>query len=433
MNELSSEQLIDDLNFCVIDLETTGGNHKKDKIIEIGMVKVKNRTIIGEKSFLINPEMPIPDFIQKLTKISQEAVKDAPLIEHVIDEIIEFIGDDIIVAHNTSFDVPFLNGTITNLKKDILQNKVICTNVMTKHLIPEILSSNLNYMSRLFEINHSKAHRAHDDALATAKLLIIYLDIFVSKNIKKINQLYYPRNKFELDRIHFDSNYSTENIVQFLEHKTTSCLLTVKGERGLILAVIPLESPQSEIDIVREILSQVDWKIITIKLLKPFIEGLFQFNNHFFKYPENVRNKLLSYFMQKYGTTDSTDIKKIDQYDFILAHHLVSDQVIAYSFLHLNTNTKHLFKIPAQKKKLYQFLNNQTNRFESNQKGRRKHLLHKELVPLIEQYLERSKGQNRFLHLDRKTIRQDKDATIKVIESFVKDDHNEFNFPTEHL
>ena len=216
--EKQSAQIVDELNFCVLDLETTAGNPKKDKIIEIGMVKVRKREIVEEKSFLINPEIPIPDFIQKLTRISQKSVKDSPLIEDVIDEIIDFIGDDIIVAHNTSFDVPFINGVIKTLKKEELKNKVICTNVMTKHLIPDILNSNLNYMSRLFNVNHSKAHRAHDDATATAELLIIYLNIFVEKGIKKVNQLYYPRNKFELDRTHLASkDMSTEDVLDFLK------------------------------------------------------------------------------------------------------------------------------------------------------------------------------------------------------------------------
>lgn len=429
---ITSEEIIDSLSFCVIDLETTGGNHQKDKIIEIGMVRVKERKITEKKSFLINPETVIPDFIQKLTKISQASVKDSPIIEDVIDDIISFIGDDIIVAHNTSFDVPFLNGTILNLGREKLQNKVICTNVMTKHLIPEILSSNLNYMSRLFNINHSKAHRAHDDALATAKLLIIYLSVFVSKGIKKVNQLYYPRNKFELDRAHFDQGQSNNEILQFLQTKTSSCLVIIKGDRGLILAVIPLESPQDECDIVQEVLEDLNWQIITVKLLKPFIEGLFQFNNHFYKYPEETREKILTYLTQRYSVP-YPPAKKLERYDFILCHHLVSDQIMVYSFFNLNTSTKNIFKVPAQNKKLYQHLTSQISRFENQQKGRRKHLIHKELVPLTESFLALSMKQNRYLSLDRKSIRQDKESTMQLIESFARDDINKHHFPTYHL
>ena len=142
MSEEQEKDIIESLRFCVIDLETTGGNHSKDKIIEIGMVKMEGTKITDKKSFLINPNMIIPDFIQKLTGISQKDVADAQKIDDVIDEVLEFRDDDIIIAHNTSFDVPFLNSSLKRLGKDPLENKVLCTNVMTKHHIPEILNSN---------------------------------------------------------------------------------------------------------------------------------------------------------------------------------------------------------------------------------------------------------------------------------------------------
>ena len=69
------------LSFCIIDLETTGGNHTYDKIIEIGLVKVVNLEIVDELSFLVEPEIPIPDFIQKLTSITHKKLEGAPLID----------------------------------------------------------------------------------------------------------------------------------------------------------------------------------------------------------------------------------------------------------------------------------------------------------------------------------------------------------------
>ena len=432
MSQQSSQEIIDKLEFCVIDLETTGGNHYKDKIIEIGMIKVKNRKVVGEKSLLINPQMQIPDFIQKLTNIKQNDVKDAPIIEDVIEEILDFIGEDIIVAHNTSFDVPFLNSVLDRLDKEPLINKVICTNVMTKHLIPEILNSNLNYMSRLFNIDHSKAHRAYDDALATAKLLIIYLDIFIEKGIRKVNQLYYPRNKFELDRIHLDESSSLDDLKELLCAEDRSYQITVKGERGLILAVVPLESSQKEFEFCLEILKEIDWKIITIQLMRPMLEGIFLFNNHYLKYPEEVRTKIKDYLYSKYPTTDENKVN-INSIDFLITHHLISDQVIAYSFLHLNTNNRPIFKVPAQKKKLYQYLNGQVSRFETNQKGNRKHLIHTDLIELVQNVLHHYRSSNRYLYLDRKLIKNDKETSIKYIEDFVSDSKVDSKFPLNHL
>lgn len=433
MEQQTSLEIISNLSFCVIDLETTGGNHSKDKIIEIGMVKIKNIQVAESKSFLINPETIIPDFIQKLTGISQKDVKKAPLIDEVIEEIIEFIGDDIIVAHNTSFDVPFLNGVLKKMKREEFKNNVICTNVMTKHLLPEILNSNLNYMSRLFKIDHNNAHRASDDALATAKLLIIYLNIFISKGLKKVNQLYYPRNKFELDRIHFSSETPQSEISDTLKSLSSSVVITVKGERGLILATIPLETPGEEYKFALKMLKKLDWNIVTLRLINPMLEGLFQFNNHYMKYSEEVRLEIKEYLQKRYSTKKKST--ELDKLDFILAHHLIEDQVIAYSFLNLNTSMRSIFKIPAQKKKIYQFLFNQINKFEGLQKGKRKHLIHPDLIDLVESFLslEKEKENQTYLYLDRKDIKKDKEISIKIIEGFVGKYNNLSGFPTKHL
>lgn len=431
MGDQLGNKIIESLSFCVIDLETTGGNHSKDKIIEIGMVKMEGTTVTDKKGFLINPKMTIPDFIQKLTGISQKDVADAQIIDDVIEEVLEFIDDDIIVAHNTSFDVPFLNSTLKRLGRDPLENKVICTNVMTKHLIPEILNSNLNYMSRLFKISHTNAHRASDDALATAKLLAVYLEIFRDKGLKKINQLYYPRNKFELDRTHFSSDSSLKQITDLIKKQSSSILITAKGERGVILAAIPLEDPKTEYKFAEKILKKLDWEMITLKLINPYIESLFHFCNHYLKHSEEVRSEILEYLSKRFEVKESiVDLQKLD---FIVGHHLIQDQVMVFSFLNLSNTTKAIFKIPAQKKKLYQHLTGQINRFETNQKGKRKVMLHEDLIPLVESYLTFTREKQNLLYLDRKDIKKEKDHTLKTIEMFVDKFTNLSEFPTKHL
>lgn len=430
---IDSKKLLSELSFCVIDLETTGGNHDMDKIIEIGMVKIHNLKIVDEKNFLIDPEMNIPDFIQKLTTIKQKDVAGKPKIEDVLEEIIDFIDDDIIVAHNTSFDVPFLNSVLRRSGREEFQNKVICTNVMTKHLIPEIMNSNLNYMSQLFNIGHANAHRAHDDAVATAQLLLKYLDIFIAKGIKKVNQLYYPRNKFELDRIHYDRTTSQDIILNKIKDNKTSMLLTFKGEKGLILGVFPVEDPVAEMPFIQELFEFINWEILTIKLTKPFIEGIFQFNNHYLKYPQDIREKIISYLNKRYLKENVPKEFSVGSMDFLVSHHLVREQFIVYSFLNLNTNTKAIFKFPAQKKKMLQHLLGQINRFENNQKGRRKNLLHQDIIPLVESYLYNKKSSNKYLFLSRKGLKDSKEAVFSIFDHFSKEDRDDYHFPTQAL
>lgn len=427
-----SRELLSSLSFCVIDLETTGGNQENDQIIEVGMVNIDNLTINDSKNYLVNPEKEIPEFIQKLTSIKQKDVADKPTIENLIDDIIDFIGDRIIVAHNTSFDVPFLNSVLKRLGKDPLTNKVICTNVMTKHMIPEIMTSNLNYMSQLFDIDHEKAHRAMDDATAAAKLLLKYLEIFEKKGIKKVNQLYYPRNKFELDRVHFQKEDSIDTILNTIKVHQKEMLITIKGNRGIILGVVPIQSPKDELEFIKECLEETDWEIITISLMSPFIEGLFQFNNHFLKYPENVREKIKNYLENKFKTNKKANIS-LEDLDFLVGHHLVSGQICVYSFLNLNTNKKNIFKIPSHKKKMMHFLTHQIKTFEKNQKGKKRSLLHPELVSLIEGYLTLQQNESNYFLISRKEIKSEQTQVFKNIEKFVNGRKDRYFFPRNHF
>ncbi len=431
---MSSRELLENLSFCVLDLETTGGNHTTDRIIEIGMVRVENLQLGEEKNLLIDPKKPIPEFIQKLTSIKQKDVTGKPQIHEVIDEVLDFIGDDIIVAHNTSFDVPFLNGVLARLGREPLTNKVICTNVMTKHMIPDIMNSNLNYMSQLFEINHSNAHRAHDDARATAKLLLKFLESFIQKGIKKVNQLYYPKNKFELDRIHYENNTDHKVIINKILENNCSMLILLKGERGLILGTLPIENPKEEIEFIKKFLTMIDWEILTIRLIKPILEGIFRFNNHFSKYDETLRENVLEYLENRYGkSTDTPKEYSIAHLDFIVSHHLVREQFVVYSFLNLNTSTKAIFKFPAQKKKMLTNLKSLINRFENNQKGSRRHNLHAEIIPIVESLLIANKDSGKYLSLSRKMVKGSDSSVFKILDSFSKENDTSYNFPNSSL
>ncbi len=434
MDEVNSEELVKSLEFCVIDLETTGGNPKSDQIIEIGLVQIKNKEITKSKNFLINPEMTIPDFIQKLTSIKQDDIKDCPTIQEIIDEVLSFIGDRILVAHNTSFDIPFLNGILKKLGKKELQNKVLCTNVMTKYLIPEIMNSNLNYMSQLFNIEHVKAHRAIEDAKATAILLLKYLDIFIEKKIRKINQLYYPRNKFELDRIHIDRTHSNQFILDLLKKTKAPIVMTFKGEQGTLLCTLPLEEVSEDLEYVKEMLNFVDWKIITIKLVGPYFEALLQLNTHFNKFPEENREKVLDYLHKKFEV-DSINYDKniLNKVDFLVAPHLIANQLTVYSFLNLSSKNQLIFKFPGHKKKFQQYIKNQITRFEKNAKGKKRNQILKPLIPFFSTYVSRISSSDNYLFIERSSFKSSLQEETTKIEEFVLKKSNLFQFPTSHL
>ncbi|TDJ06866.1 MAG: 3'-5' exonuclease [Deltaproteobacteria bacterium] len=415
-----SENLVKNLTFCVFDLETTGPNHDQDKIIEIGLVKIQNKKIVEEKDFLINPQIRIPEFIQKLTSISNNDVKNSPTIEKVIDEILDFMGDSILVAHNISFDVPFFNAVLKKLDKLPLKNNSLCTNLMTKYLIPSLINSNLNYMSSVFGIAHTKAHRALDDARAAAQLLLKYLDFFIEKDISKINHLYYPRNRFELDRKNFRSESGNDEVIRQLKKNKIPYLLAIKGKNGVILFSLPCKGNGEEIDFIKSHLTKLEWAMVTIKLYGPFLEALIHFAHISSKLPPETLKEILK-FLQ---------IEESDQKlpDFFIANHLIPGQYVVFPVSALNTRSQLVFTYPAQRKKLHQFLISKGLKID--RKKIKQTAFSSDVESLVKSYL--LSATDIFL-INKEIPKNNADGFFALFNKFVRKNPNSGLFPGEHI
>ncbi|MCR9205332.1 MAG: 3'-5' exonuclease [Halobacteriovoraceae bacterium] len=438
------KKMLRDMTFVVFDLETTGGNQKNDKIIEIGLVKIENLEIVQEVSYLINPEIKIPDFIQKLTGIKQDDVQDSQLIEDVIDDVLEMMGDSILVAHNTSFDIPFFNSVLKRLNKPEMENKSLCTNLMTKYLIPNLLNSNLNYMSKIFNIRHSKAHRALDDAKATAQLLLNYLKIFIDKDIQKPNHLYYPRNRYELDRIHYKSGqHSLEEIEKKLKKLKTPSLVTLKGENGVILYSLPCMQKEKEHEFILEKLKESEWKTATIKLFGPYLEALVHFNNLFSKMEPAARGETIRLMWELHlpgiplppkGQEHLIPEVNIDKDfgDFVITHHLVPEQMIIFPLQSLHVKNQLIFRYPSHKKKLLQYINSKSQRLGNN-KIKKTHF-HPLLKSFIDHYLERLKAEdNKIFVIKKKKPLTRPEEFFSELDDFLSENPNSYQYPSEYI
>jgi len=439
-----SEELLKNLSFCVFDLETTGGNHQNDKIIEIGLVKVEKLKVTKKINYLIQPEIKIPDFIQKLTTITPEDVQDAPLIDDVIEEVLEFMGDSILVAHNTSFDVPFFNSVLIRLGKKPLTNKSLCTNLMTKYLIPNLMNSNLNYMCKVFNINHGKAHRALDDAMAATKLLLIYLNIFIDKGISKVNHLYYPRNRFDLNRCNLKSDMDPDYIINKIMSLNTSTVVTFKGTDGIILFSLPTATTQKDKDLLIAKVKELNWVTLTISLHGPFIESLAKFSILFNKLDNIVKNDILKYLWKTHfpkekmpmvsGEDDPFDpslkVRNPEFGDFIIANHLVPDQYIIYPLISLHPKTELVFRYPGHKKKLLQYINSKSSKMGNG--SVKKALINPSLRSFIDQHLIYEKDNNSLIFKKSVPIKRP-DEFYFHLENFIAKKPNPNHYPKEYI
>ena len=177
-----------DGDFVVFDLETTGLSPEKNRIIEIGAVKVSGGQIVDRFSTFINPEIPIPFEIEKLTSINDNMVISAPKIEEMLPEFLKFCGDAPLVGHNAAFDVSFIahNAARQNIP---FSPTVLDTVTMAQHLLPNLNRYKLDTVAKALDISLENHHRAVDDAEATAEIFVAFVKMLKDRGIEDVDGL----------------------------------------------------------------------------------------------------------------------------------------------------------------------------------------------------------------------------------------------------
>lgn len=176
-----NEKVVD--TYVSLDLETTGLSPKQDRIIEIGAVKVVEGKAVSTYQTYISPGRKLSDKVVKLTGITDDILENAPEIKDVIHELLEFIGDHILVGHQLHFDYAFVKRAAVNNKLGF-EKEGIDTLKLSRKLLPHMESKRLEYLCQHFEIPHSP-HRALADAQATSDLFL------------KLSKLYYNEKDFK--------------------------------------------------------------------------------------------------------------------------------------------------------------------------------------------------------------------------------------------
>ncbi|MBM7703329.1 ATP-dependent DNA helicase DinG [Metabacillus iocasae] len=177
--------------FVVIDLETTGHSPKQgDKIIQFAAVVIENGLIVDRFSSFLNPELPIPPFIEQLTHINDDMVKDAPLFKEIAPKVLQLMKDSYFVAHNVAFDLSFLQDELHNHGYDTLYNSPIDTVELARILLPTIDGYKLNQLADCLSITHDNPHQADSDAEVTAQILLMLIEKMKQLPLTTLKQLY---------------------------------------------------------------------------------------------------------------------------------------------------------------------------------------------------------------------------------------------------
>jgi DNA polymerase III subunit epsilon len=286
------------MNYVIVDIETTGGNPKQSKVTEIAMYKHNGVEIIDHYETLINPEMEIPEFICRLTGITDEMVENAPKFYEIAKKIIEFTEDCVFVAHNVSFDYNVLRYEFKGLGFDF-RRPHLCTVKTARIVIPGHDSYSLGKLSRSLGIEIVGRHRAGGDALATAKLFDILikkdtnqLKNFVQEDIK--TNLLHPKLDIDLldeipDRSGLYYFFNEENQLIFqgkakhIKRKINQHLKNSKTKKGaeLMKGVARIEFTLTGSETIATLIetSQLKKQVPPFNTKPKFPYGIFAFEN----------------------------------------------------------------------------------------------------------------------------------------------------------
>ena len=177
-----------DGSFVVFDLETTGFSPVTDRIIEIGAVKIENGEITDRFSEFVNPRRPIPFRIEQLTSISDSMVMDADPIEEVLPRFLAFCGGAVMVGHNVTFDISFIE---ENCERMQIAHDFTTVDTMTlsRSLLPNLSRFKLDQVAKALNVPLGHHHRAVDDAECTAGIFLKFLSMLSDRGLSVLDEI----------------------------------------------------------------------------------------------------------------------------------------------------------------------------------------------------------------------------------------------------
>lgn len=175
--------------FTVVDLETTGASAIYDRIVEIAVVRVLDGEIVERYEQLVDPRVPIPAFITRLTGLDARHIRGKPAFGVVAQDVLAALGTGPLVAHNASFDEAFLRHAFARVGHRLALPK-LCTLRLARRLLPRLPTYRLDALTTYFGIKNRSRHRALGDAEATAQVLARLLDLAEEAGVETLDGLF---------------------------------------------------------------------------------------------------------------------------------------------------------------------------------------------------------------------------------------------------
>lgn len=178
-----AETLLEE-DWVVVDVETTGSSPSRgDRITEVAAVRVSGGEVKETYSTLVNPQRRIPSMITALTGITDEMVRAAPSFHEIAPRLMESLEGRVFVAHNAAFDWRFVTAELERTTGHRMEGRQLCTVRLARKLLPELSSRSLDALALYFGLQIEARHRALDDAVATAEVLVRFFEMLADRGV----------------------------------------------------------------------------------------------------------------------------------------------------------------------------------------------------------------------------------------------------------
>ncbi len=252
--------------YAVLDIETTGGKYDEEGITEIAIYKHDGKKVIDQFSSLVNPQIPIQPFVQKLTGISTKMLLNAPKFYEVAKRIVEITEDCVLVAHNASFDYRILQTEFRRLGF-AFERKSLCTVELSKALLPDLPAYNLGKLVRHLGIPFADQHRAHGDAKATVKLFELLIEKDIKKSILKTHISEAHPNKVAPKFLDIVDGLPTEMGVYYIHNMHNQIIYIGKSNNIKKRILSHLTSNSKKGQTIQNEISSVSYELVSSELI----------------------------------------------------------------------------------------------------------------------------------------------------------------------
>jgi DNA polymerase-3 subunit epsilon len=190
LSEGLADPFLEDAEFVVFDLETTGLSAARDQICEVGAVRVRALELVDSFQSLANPRIALPEPVARLTGLRQEELRGAPSVASVLERFLAFAGDDLLVAHNARFDQRFVERQLLLRHGRRLSEPPLCTAALARRLLEGRLRRvGLASLAHFFGVSTQPCHRALPDAEATAQVLVHLIGLAQEVGARRLSDL----------------------------------------------------------------------------------------------------------------------------------------------------------------------------------------------------------------------------------------------------